>query len=555
LKLPLITFALLSVSQAALAQQQPVGAGGQLQQIPPAPTMERSIPELRVERHGPSADMGPAGARITVQSLHVAGATRYSQAQLIAVTGFRPGSALDLRDLRGLAARITDFYNRQGYFVAQAYLAAQDVSDGAVTITVVEGRYGQVALNNHTRLHDGVANRILAGLDSGDVVRTPPLERRLLLLSDIPGVDVRSTLTPGASVGTSDLIVALTPGPLVSGSLEADNEGNRYTGEGRVGGVINLNNPLGLGDVASVRVLSSLSGLNYVRGAYQLQVQDATVGAAYSSLDYRLGREFKDLHASGVAGIASVFASYPLVRGYNTNLTVLGDVDFKTFRDKVGSTDSTTDKTATVFIAGLNGDHRDGFFGGGASAYSLTGSFGDLDIRTASARAEDAATARTEGDYYKLGFSLSRSQNVIGPLSLYGLVRGQVASKNLDISEKMELGGAYAVRAYPEGDAYGDEGYVLSLEAHVLAPRWWSAIPGRFQAYGFFDNGQVTESRNPWMGGSNHASRSGAGLGLAWADNNNFVAKVFYAHKIGAAVADSEPDKPGRLWVQVAKLF
>jgi hemolysin activation/secretion protein len=535
--------------------QQPVGAGGQLQQIPPAPTQQKSIPELRVERRAPSLDLGPAGAKIRVASLHIAGETRFTEAQLVGLTGFQPGRNWDLRDLRGMAAKITNFYNKHGYFVAQAYLAAQDVQDGAITITVIEGRYGRVSLNNRTRLHDGVAQSILAGLDKGDVVQTPPLERRLLILSDIPGVDVRSTLTPGASVGTSDLVVALTPDRLFTGSLEGDNEGNRYTGANRIGGSINMNNALGLGDVASVRVLSSVSGLNYIRGAYQIQVQDATVGVAYSSLGYRLGKEFKDLRADGTAGIASVFASYPLIRSYATNLTVLADVDAKTFQDKVGVTESRTDKKALVLVGGLIGDHRDGFFGGGASNYSITGSFGNLDIQTAAVRAIDDVTARTNGDYYKLAFTVARSQNLYGPVSLFGQVRGQVASKNLDISEKMELGGAYGVRAYPEGDAYGDEGYVMNLEARLLLPRFWRPLPGQFQLFGFFDNGQVTDNKSPWTSGSNHESRSGAGLGLTWADSNDFVAKVFYAHKIGDAVADSEPDKPGRLWVQVAKLF
>jgi hypothetical protein len=74
---------------------------------------------------------------------------------------------------------------------------------------------------------------------------------------------------------------------------------------------------------------------------------------------------------------------------------------------------------------------------------------------------------------------------VAGLQSLYGLVRGQVASKNLDISKKMEFGGAYAVRAEP----------------------------------------QQRLTQRP-------------GLGLTWADYSNFVVKVFCAHKIGDAVAD-----------------
>ena len=45
----------------------------------------------------------------------------------------------------------------------------------------------------------------------------------------------------------------------------ADNAGNRYTGANRLGATINLNNAAGLGDIASLRTLTSGSGLNYAR--------------------------------------------------------------------------------------------------------------------------------------------------------------------------------------------------------------------------------------------------------------------------------------------------
>ena len=63
----------------------------------------------------------------------------------------------------------------------------------------------------------------MAGLDSGEMIASAPLERRLLLLSDIPGIDVNSTLSPGAATGTADLIVNLKRRRLVSGIIEADN--------------------------------------------------------------------------------------------------------------------------------------------------------------------------------------------------------------------------------------------------------------------------------------------------------------------------------------------
>jgi hemolysin activation/secretion protein len=166
----------------------------------------------------------------------------------------------------------------------------------------------------------------------------------------------------------------------------------------------------------------------------------------------------------------------------------------------------------------------------------------------------DAATARTNGQYNKLAFYVDRQQAVAGPFSLFGAVRGQVASKNLDISEKMELGGAYGVRAYPEGEAYGDQGYVATVEGRWALPSW-RVLPGRTSLFVFADTGQVDMEKSPWIAGPNRLTRSGGGVGFIWANNSDFLLKVTYASKFGGAGATSGPDADGRLWVQLAKFF
>jgi len=555
LNLSLFAVALIVMSQNALAQA-PIGAGGQIQQIPQAPAVRNSIPDLPIKRDKTVTVPEAAGPKFPVTSLHVTGQTHFSEAELIAATGFKPGSELSLADLRGLASKITDLYDRSGYFVAQAYLPPQDIKDGVVTIAVIEGRYGKISLDNQTNVSNAVISDVLDGLNSGGPVVVAPLERRLLIISDIPGAEVESTLAPGSAVGTSDLKISVVPGQSVTGSVEGDNAGNPYTGVYRFGGTVNFNEPLGFGDVLSARVLASTTGgLEYGRLSYQAQLGDATVGAAYTAFEYRLGRQFTVLHASGSEQIASLYGSYPLIRSYHDNLYGLLDFDFRTFRDKIGATSSITDKQAWVIMPGISGDHHDMFGGGGWDSYALIASFGNLDIQSPLARAVDAATAKTNGAYAKLAFSVSRLQQLIGPLSLYGAVRGQIASKNLDVSEKMELGGAYGVRAYPEGEAYGDEGYIATLEARLLLPRWLEKLPGEMQLIGFVDTGSVTVSKSPWYSGSNSATRSGAGVGLTWASTNNFMASATYAWELGNTPATSAPDSFGGFWVQAVKYF
>jgi hemolysin activation/secretion protein len=554
-KYSVITAAMLAAGgQAASAQQAP-SAGTQLQQIPPAPAPPKVDPQIRIERAGSSDQPLEGGATVRVDSLHVTGNSLFSEAELIVAASVPLGSELTLAELRAAAARISAHYNERGYFLAQAYLPPQGIENGLVKIAVVEGRYGKIDVRNQTNLANGRANQILHGLRTGDPVASAPLERRLLLLSDIPGVRVKSTLVPGALVGTSDLLVDIDPGRRVTGSVEADNAGNRYTGALRAGGSVNLNNPGGIGDLLSLRLLASEGGLAYGRVSYQAPVGSLMLGVAYTHLTYELGREFESLDADGTADIFSVFGSYPLVRSRDANLYALAGVDVKQLEDRVGLVSSESDKQAIVATVGLSGDARDEWGGGGWNVYSMGVSFGSLDIQSPIERAADALTARSNGNFGKLQANIGRLQSLSGPLSLYAGVRGQLAFANLDSSEKMELGGAYGVRAYPEGEAYGDQGYIATVEARLMLTQWAKALPGQLQLIAFVDVGEVEFSHDPWFAGSNHASRSGYGAGLTWFGPHDLVLKASYARKLGDAATTSGPDRDGRAWFHISKLF
>ncbi|OBV40090.1 ShlB/FhaC/HecB family hemolysin secretion/activation protein [Janthinobacterium psychrotolerans] len=547
----LIPLTLLLLIQGAYAQQPT--AGSQLQQIPVAPPLPKAAPVIRVQQGDlPAATVGDS-TRIKVARLQVTAPPVYTESELVAASGFVPGSELTLAELRNLANRIASHYQTHGYFLAQAYLPAQDIQDGVVQIAVLPGQYGQVQLRNKSNLSDGLAHNILAGLD-GEVIATTPLERRLLLLSDLPGVQVSSTLAPGASLGASDLIVDVLPGARFNGSVDLDNQGNRYTGRNRIGATLNINELAGIGDVATVRAFTSTDGLNYVRAAYQGQAGLLRLGTAYTHMDYKLGKEFAVLDAKGTAKIASVYGSYPLIRARAGSLYAQLNYDSKDFQDKTASTATVNDKSATIWILNLNGDSKDGAGGGGVNNYSLTYTTGKVDIETPVARQIDALTVKANGSFHKLGLTASRLQSLGEESSLFAIVNAQAASKNLDVSEKMGLGGVGGVRAYPGGEAYGDQGYVLNLELRRNLPAF-EAIAGQLQVIGFADTGTVKLNRNQWSPGENRRTLSGAGVGLSWTGANALLVKAYYAHKLGNAKATSAPDAAGRFWLQAVKYF
>ena len=107
----------------------------------------------------------------------------------------------------------------------------------------------------------------------------------------------------------------------------------------------------------------------------------------------------------------------------------------------------------------------------------------------------------------------------------------------------------------PEGEAYGDEGYLLTAEARLTLEALSRRMGGQVQAVAFVDHGWVRFYESPWLPGRNHRSLGAAGVGLTWADNHGLQVRAYYAFKLGDGHALSAPDHSGRVWFQASKFF
>jgi hemolysin activation/secretion protein len=353
--------------------------------------------------------------------------------------------------------------------------------------------------------------------------------------------------------GTADRLVGLSPGPRVSGSVEADNAGSRYSGVYRAGASLQVNHLLGFDDAASVRGLTSNGGLRYGRLGYELQAGRVRLGAAYSMLDYRLGREFDILDANGRASVASLYGSYPLIRSRQTSLHAQLMFERKGLHDRIDAIASVSDRTVHALTVSLYGNRRDDL-AGGISTGSLALSAGSVDIQTAQQRQVDALTALTNGAFRKLNLNATRQQQVTPQFSLHGALTMQAASKNLITAEKMALGGVYAVRAYPEGEAYADQAVLLTVEGRYRLPTQ-DFLPAQVHLIAFADSASGKLNKSPWSDGVRRRTLSGAGLGLTAHENGNYMVRLYYAHRLGTERDTPAPDRDGRFWLQAVKFF
>lgn len=549
-KLSFITLAVLVCASAHAAP--PVPDAGQITrdlQKQPELVAPKTIAPLRIEGQAVPQGASNTDVRFAVKSIRVSGSQVFPAAELEALVADLSGAEHSLAELDAGAARITAYYRERGYVVARAYLPAQDIKEGVVVINVLEGVLDQQHVTNKSSLPDARANSYLSGVKQGDVLQAQQVDRALLLLADTPGVGgARAALQPGASVGTTDLLVELDPGTPYSANLELDNYGNRYTGEYRLGAAVALNNPFKLGDLLSLRAITSGDNMSYARLAYQVPVgvSGLKLGGAYSDTRYKLGEEFASLQAHGTASSASLFATYPFVRSQMSNLSGTLTLEDKKLTDQTDAPVSNVEKKVQLVTLGLAGSRQDALWGGGMTAFDVSLATGDLSM-DAAALAQDAAagSANSNGSFTKFTYALQRQQRVSDKYTLLLALSGQQASKNLNSSEKFSLGGASGVRAYPQGEGSGDQGMLANLEVR-------RSLTEQLQAALFYDAGTVDINRNQYAAGSNTRTIAGAGLGLTGQISKlQFKTSVAWRTSGGDPVSDTANRNP-RWWFQLS---
>ena len=561
-----IVVAVLSFSCAVAVAQQRPDAGQILEQqrqplrLPPPPDddIRPRPPEPK-----PALPVSPT-LKVRVTQFTFSGNTLYTNEELAEVVKEFIGKELDFEGLNDAATKVRAHHRSRGYFLAQAYLPQQAIRDGKVEIAVIEGRVGHVELQRRpaTRLSEWLLAGILnAHLKSGDIITETGLEKPLLLINDLPTAAVTSEIRPSQTVGAADLRVNVDQGVgLVNGYVDYDNQGSRFTGDQRIGGNLNVNNPLTIGDQLTVRAFTTDGEMNFGRIAYLVPVGfwGTRVGASVSKFDYELTKDFASLGASGDGLVKSVYAFHPLYRTRNTNLIGQFAYEDKRLHDQIAADNTIEDRFFDSIKVGAVGDFRDAFLGGGLNAFSLTYTQGDLKIApTSLAEADQSATGlKTMGTYRKWNYDYKRLNRITDSFSLLLALSGQQASKNLASAEKMSLGGPNGVRAYPVGEANGDSGNLVTGELRYIVPGF-KVLDGDVNLIAFYDWGQVYINEKPRdTDVQNKRSISGAGVGGSLGREGEFIVRAS-----ASWIADSELPQADtarrvpRVWVQAVKWF
>ena len=139
------------------------------------------------------------------------------------------GQPIDRSSLDRMRATISDHYREEGRPFLDVGIPRQDVTEGVVQFIVTEFRVGDVRVEGNDWFSSRfIANR--AGLETGSIIDRPALDRRIALLSAGQYLSVVPEFSPGATRGTTDMVLRATDRIPLQLTAGFNNTGSAVTG-------------------------------------------------------------------------------------------------------------------------------------------------------------------------------------------------------------------------------------------------------------------------------------------------------------------------------------
>jgi hemolysin activation/secretion protein len=446
--------------------------------------------------------------------------------------------------IQALSRTLVQRLAEQGYVGAQV---SASLRDGTLWLLVQVKRLGALELSSNLGARrEEIRERFLAAM-CGEVVACarPVVDLRKLkaateaLNLDL-GVKVHAEVepTPG-DPDQFDVFVVVPRQASVEASL--DNHGMASTGRYRAGALVKGRNLLLAGDSISLQATYSGKGLTAASAELEapLPWRGLRLGLTASHLGYALGGEYEVLGYSGVADEFGLSISAPLVSGPRRTLIARADAGWKSTSNTIailGTSSAARNLAGSASVVGAWrwSDPSNPTWGGGFSQFSAGLEVGRLQLLDAQSRTFDALTARTAGDYGKLSFRLQHDQELQSGVALTARMRGALASRNLDPSEKFVLTGPEAARAFPSGRITADDAVLATLEARL--PIRVPYEPLSVSVSVFADAGGGRVNHRPWFGYDGPATvrLADAGVALSFSLARRLNGSVTAAAEVGA---------------------
>ncbi len=431
---------------------------------------------VRLEPIVAIADEIPVEECFEIEEINFPGATLLSDALKEEFTREFFGGCDKIPRLNELTKRVHDYYIEEGYITSQVYMKPQDLSDGVIDITVLEGRVEKVDSKIYTGL-------IYPGYE-GELLNIDELKSSLKMLNVLKSKRAKMTLKPGKKSAHSIVKIDYEKrGREVVSYFNFNNNFGKELEWVPMGLGIEWENPLNAFDTLSIQLNRVLQANNkdialgsaiayalpVYRFVFSMEVAQFTYDQSLRDVNY-------NYNSDGRSEVYSGGASYLAYNSRSNRLELELGVDYKQNRTFLPN----------AYARGV--DYRMAI-GSAALKHTYYGAsyFVDTRLEYNHGRASDMPLFDRDFDKVTGELSLTKYFEPQIPL-IYSLVSyGQMSNNVLPGSEQISIGGPNTVRGHKYLGVAGSSGaYARNELLYENRMRFANVYP-----YLAFDYGRV----------------------------------------------------------------
>ncbi len=459
-----------------------------------------------------------------------------------------------------IAQEITNKYQADQFLLARAIVPEQEISQkgGIVEICVAEGYLSSnpnIVLPANTKNAAQLKQRLaphLNHLTNAKPLDFEKLEKALLLIRDMPGMEIKTTfkqalnkkaikkskptssicekaLNNGAGSTALEVRVALDK---IDGEVSIDNFGSESLGPEIAKFKVGINSVFKAGDSFQLDVTNALDSgesLNFTINAQTLIGTNGLKAKFYYSNGKAAPGGFDDiLNISNKTQVIGSSLEYPYIRSRKKNLSfevglrshkVVTDSAFNALEDaslntlRLRATYDFSDKYNAINLLSV------GLVAG------LSGKFDKSGV---------AAKNKLNENFVMLQGQLARYQSVplpqkaTGNLTWVNTLSWQYTNEALFSSEEFALGGRNYGRGYDSAVITGDQAVAAKTELQYTNKNKY----GKYKAYSFIDAGKLKNLDKKIDPKDVNPALASAGVGLEFESNNNWFVNVELAEPL-----------------------
>jgi hemolysin activation/secretion protein len=546
LLLSLVPATLVPVFAEARAQNVGAPTRDELEtkQLPPSQRRSSSLTvDGDIERAPcPLADPRFADVQVTFSNVEFTNLKGLAPSALDSSWREFAGRSIPIAQVCEIRDRAATLLRRAGYLAAVQVLPQRIAPGGVIKFDILMAKLVRIQVRGDAGPSERKIVEYLQPLTNRDVFNAVEAERSMLLARDLPGYDVRLTLRPAGTAPGDVIGEVIVTYQRFEVDANVQNLGSRDTG--RFGGLIGakINGLTGLGDQTSLSIYNTFdfseqtilqAGHSFLVGGNGLRLSaDFTYAWTAPALNLTAPIKSETL-------LASVGASYPLVRRQSRNITASGGLELINQDIRFGPVPLTRDKLRIIY-ARLDFDQIDpdsiSSQAGYSSAEPRWRYWGKIELRqgvavfgtsrscgpgfvnclppfTPLSRVEADPTAFVARAVSYVEFRPAPDITVVLE------TRGQFAPDPLSSFEEFSAGNYTIGRGYDAGTLLGDSGIGTRAELRLfkLQPKSRDALA--VQPFVFFDAARVWNKDRiapPYAADRETLYAAGGGLNVVW---------------------------------------